>query len=785
MKLSLNWLKEYVDITATPQELAEKLTLAGFEVERIDFLDKGLERVVVGEIKSIVKHPSADRLSLAKVNIGERTIQVVFGERAIVKAGDKIPVAVAPTNLQSREIKIAKIRGELSEGMFCLDSELKPELSDSLTYFPQNTLVGSSAATELGWDDVILDISITPNRGDCLSVLGMAREIAALYQTKLKKDPLKDFIPQEIIEGSNKHIRIAIDDWDGCYKFCAMYMKGVRAGGSPVWLKQRLASIGIRSISSIVDITNYIMMELGQPLHAFDAAKVADHFITVRKARRGEEIVPLDHKKRVLDDFMLVLADTKKVLDAAGIMGGKETEISETTTEIILVACVFKPSVIRYAYRHLGLRTESAIRFEKGIDWNLREASLLKTAQMIQELTGGLAEGGLVNVSKPDPVPVQFPVDLEYVNRLLGKKFTANEACNALGLLGIETEPIASEPGSNVFNVKIPSWRHDLLLPADIAEEIGRLSDYNTFEKLPLYGPIAPPCKNDFFVFKNKIKSVFASLGYSEVYTHSYYGDNEKDWIGESEHFEVINAISPEDRYLRSSLAPLLLQKTSANARMYDLVKLFEIGTIFKQSNALLPNEETEFTAVFSMKGIDAYQAYRMIKGDCEAFFKLIGIVGEVSYLWQGEKIGIFLGKQVIGEIMIARERDKELFKLRQEAVIFSGSARRFYELVKNNILYKPIPVFPSASRDLSFIVPKGVCYAEAGRVLQSASEYCTDIGLVDEFYLDDGSRSLTLRITLRADDRTLDGAELQKIEQRMVERARNKLALELRGEGK
>ena len=402
MKIFLNWLKDYIDIPVSPQEFADKLTLSGTAVESIVERGEGIKNVVVGRIEKIEKHPSADRLSVAKVNVGGKMIQVVFGDKAVVHKGDKVPIAVAPASLPQGEIKATAFRGVASEGMLCLDSELQSDLSPVLTYFSEETPIGQPISEALGWDDVVFDFSITPNRGDCLSVLGIAREVAALFtEGRLKEDVGKVTYP--IVGARNDSVHIAVENPLLCSKFCALYMRNVRVGKSPQWLARRLEAVGIRSISNVVDVTNYIMLDLGQPLHAFDAAKVEDHYIIVRFAKNGEELVTLDGKARALEDSMLVLADTKKPLDVAGVMGGKESEVTEETKDVILVACVFDPSFIRRTYRHLGLRTEASIRFEKGIDWHLREYALEKTATMIKHVAGGEPVGGIVKVSEQDP----------------------------------------------------------------------------------------------------------------------------------------------------------------------------------------------------------------------------------------------------------------------------------------------------------------------------------------------------------------------------------------------
>ncbi len=774
MKLSLNWLKEYVDIPVSPEELSEKLLLSGTAVDSFTKLGDGIDNVVVGQVEKIEKHPNADRLSVAQVNIGVKKIQVVFGDKAVVKVGDKVPTAVAPAKLPKGEIKHTEFRGVQSEGMLCLMSELKEDLATELTYFSKDVPVGEQVQKALGWNDIIFELALTPNRGDCLSALGIAREVSAFFQKPLKRQVSKVTYPIE--NERNKYIHIAVQDHALCPKFCALYMRDVRVGKSPQWLARRLEAVGIRSISNVVDVTNYIMLDLGQPIHAFDAVKVSDQYIIVRNAKNGEKLITLDGKMRALDESILVLADTKKALDIAGVMGGMDTEVTEETKDIILVASMFDPSVIRRAYRKLGIRTEAAIRFEKGIDWYNLEPSLQKTADMIQDVGGGTVSKSIVKVAGKDPRKIEFDVRLDFLNTLLGYDIKETDIKATLAGLGIKI----SYRTKNVFTVLIPSWRHDITIPADIAEEIGRMRDYNTIPPVPLNGVITPPPINQLYEVKQSIRALLVSAGYNEVYTYSYYGKKETAFSGGSaKHVEIENPISPDEQYLRRSLIQLLLRKASSNLRLFDEIKIFELGTVF-EPDAVLPKERTMLAGVVSYKGAALYDLYRRIKGHLEYLFTELGVIA-LSFKKENNNILINCDGTDIGWIRVIRPDDEPEYKFRQNIAMFECAIVPLLSQVSKRPRFEPIPMYPSVTRDINFIVPDPVRYIDVLKIAEKSSPLLSSVALSDEFRLADGRRSITLRFVYASSKKTLTGSEVDSVSLELTALLKSKLHFELR----
>jgi len=643
------------------------------------------------------------------------------------------------------------------------------ELSEKLSL--SGTAVDSF--TKLG-ADIVFELAVTPNRGDCLSVVGIAREVALLFQKPIKK--LVGKVTYKIQNERNEHIHIAVQDLTVCPKFCALCLKGVTVQPSPLWLRERLQTIGVRPINNIVDVTNYIMFDLGQPLHAFDAAKVADQYIIVRSAKNGEKLITLDGKTRTLDESVLVLADTKKALDIAGVMGGKESEVIEETKDIILVASVFEPSVIRRAYRTLGLRTEAAIRFEKGIDWHNLEPSLQKTADMIQDVCGGIVSIGIVKVATKDPREIEFDVQLNYLNMLLGYEIKETDIKATLVGLGIKI----SDKTKNVFTVSIPSWRHDIKIPADIAEEVGRMRDYNAIPPVPLNGVIAPPPINRLYDAKQATRTLLASTEFNEVYTYSYYGKKEAEFIGgAASHVEVENPISPDEQYLRRSLIPLLLRKASSNLRLFDEIKIFELGTVF-EPDSVLPKESTMLAGVVAYKGAALYDLYRRLKGHLEYLFTELGVIA-LSYKKENNKILINREGIDIGWIRVISPDDEPEYKFRQNIAMFECAIAPLLSQVSKRLRFEPIPIYPSVTRDINFIIPDTVRYIDIVKITEKFSPLLSNISLSDEFRLADGRRSITLRFVYSSLEKTLTSSEADAVSSELTVLLKSRLNFELR----
>ncbi|MEK9165724.1 MAG: phenylalanine--tRNA ligase subunit beta [Patescibacteria group bacterium] len=782
MRLSLNWLKDFIDIKITPEKLAEKLTLSGTAVDSIEYQADKYEEIIIAEIQEIKPHPNADKLRLAIVNDGQRIRQIVCGAPNI-KKGQKVPLALPGAKLPSDlEVKEVEIRGKKSEGMICSQKELGVGDDHSgILILPEDVKVGESIVKILNLDGVIFDLALTANRGDCYSIVGIAREVSALLNLKLKMQNLK--LQLKIKNYQDEELKVDVKDIKLCPKYCALVVRNVKVKESPEWLKRCLMSVGIRPINNIVDITNYVMMEIGQPMHAFDKLKVKSEklkvTIGVRKAKKDEILVTLDGQRRQLDEDMLVITDGEKPIALAGVMGGAETEVSETTKDIILEAAIFDPVFVRQTYRRLNLRTEASIRFEKGIDWFLPEKALARAGEMIQEIADGQVAVNIVKSAQSDPEPIRFNVDLDYINKILGRQFKFIEIKNILESLGIELE--SAFDYQDRFMVKIPSWRHDLKIPADIAEEVGRIYDYNQFTSKPIRADIYPPARNKFYHFKYQIRKILHSLGYNEIYTYSFYGNAEASFIFDREHIEVQNPISSDQQFLRHSLFPLILRKASMNLRFFDDIKIFELGAVFKAyKDNQLPCEETVLAGALSIKHKDPYNLYRIMKGGLEYLLKNLGIAPLIF-----EKIGQYIDikhkNKSLGQILILDEKYKEEYKIRQSILLFQLNADILSSLSNEQKKYAPIPGFPSVIRDLSFIVPQEIKYQNLINKAVKASTYIKDVSLIDEYYIDDRERSLTIRVAYRSDEKTLEGREVDKIEKEIIAKIELSLGVKLR----
>ena len=493
MKLSLNWLKQYVKFKQTPEKLAEILTLAGIEVERIEKLGRGLENVVVGQIKTIVGHSGANNLVVCKVNVGKsRNLNIVCGAKNI-KLMDKVPVALVGAVLPNGvKIEARKIRGINSEGMLCAEDELG--LGDDhagILILDSNLRIGQNFGKAIGLNDIVFDLSLPPNRADWYSVLGIARELAALTKQKLD---VKRYATKESKERSiKKHLSVKIQDYDLCPKYVAKVVKNVKIKESPAWLKSRLLAYGVKPINNVVDISNYVMIEMGQPLHIFDYHKVGGKKIIVRRAKKGEKIKTLDNQERNLDSQILVIADNKNPIAVAGVMGGFDSEVTKKTKDIIIESAIFKPLSIRKTRQKLGLVTEASTRFEKGIWSDLPASAAERAAAMISQLADGEVIKDRIIKAKKEYKPQMIKVSLDYVNKLIGIEFGLNQAKRILESLKFKVEVSKDQ----ILNVTVPSWRQDVKIPAEVAEEVGRLYGWNKLKPTAIYSELKPPKINE------------------------------------------------------------------------------------------------------------------------------------------------------------------------------------------------------------------------------------------------------------------------------------------------
>lgn len=779
MKISLNWLKEYVDIKITAEELAEKLTLAGLAVESIEKIADKYQQMVVAEILAIQPHPNADKLRLVDVKDSSGTRQVVCGAPNI-EVGQKVPLALPGARLAGDvEIKATEIRGQQSAGMLCSSRELG--LGDEhagILILERSVRLSDRLVDALGIDDVILDFDLTPNRGDCFSVRGIAREASAILSSKLKVKSEKLRLK---IKNDDHVLKIQIADQKMCSKYCAIIIKGVKIKESPEWLKNRLKASDVRPINNVVDITNYVMLELGEPLHAFDLTRirgeesgVRSRELGVRAAKDGEEITCLDGQTRILDEQMIVITDGQEPIALAGVMGGATSEVSSTTTDIVLEAAIFNPAAIRHAYRHLGLRTEAAIRFEKGIDWQAPEQALSLAAELFKEFADAEDISDIYRQASPDPTPAVVNIRPADINKLLGTDLSADKIKQILQSLKFE---ITSQ-SADAWQVQAPSWRLDINIPADLAEEVGRIYDYNNIMPAPIQGAwTMPPASRDFR-FKQRLQELMAALGYNEIYTYSFCGDEDIQFTGQPA-VELANPMNQAESFLRTSLEPWILRKAAKNLRFFGDIKIFELGTVFQPSAAELPGEETHLCGAIARKTQSGEHLYRELKGDLESIFKTFNIT---DIIWQSDAAGVNIQRlgQSVGQLKVLSPEAVTLFKIRQSIAIFSLNIKLLASNSQSGQTYQALPTYPGVVRDLSFLTTRSVQFGDISSAARQISPLILAVDLADEYQLQAG-RGLTLRFTYQSAEKTLTHEEVSDIEQQVIKALMTDFDLKLR----
>ena len=770
MKYSYNWLKELSETEKNVNELAQMLLTHSFEVEGIENLSKGLEDVVIGVVLTKEKHPDADRLSVAKVNIGLEELQIVCGASNL-EVGQKVPVALVGAKLPNGsddgfEIKKSEIRGVESHGMICAEDELGIGTDhDGIIVMPTDAPVGEKFANYIGFDDSILEIDILPNRGhDALSYIGMANEIRALEKRILISDENK--VPETV-----EDVNITIDTAK-CRRYIGVKIDGVKVGPSPQWIATRLAASGIQVINNIVDITNYIMLETGQPLHAFDAKKVER--IGVRQAFADERITLLDDTELKLDDGDIVITENDRVTALAGVMGGKESGVSDETSSIILESASFDPTSVRFTQRKYNLQTDAAYRFERDLDPNVAFSGALKAVKLFEDVCGG----NVIAYTDIYPEPLKawsIDLSLEKVGKLLGIQINRDEIIAILQNIGCEVND-----QEDVLQVTPLTVRLDLTTQEDLIEEIGRIYGYEKISKEPLKEKVQTPEIHEERFFEHMLKDVLIHGGFDEVRGYSFYSIEDAQSIGldDEKHISLLNPMSADQSIMRRSLMPTLLRATKKNFSYFDQVQIFEIGRIYDPSDGSLPDERLILGAVVAHKASDGSQFF-VLKGMIETIFERINIgswyfddefdtdAENVPDLHPSRKALIRLENgTVLGWIGEANKKSGKYYGLKKNrATVCELDIAKMLDAVENENFYEPLARHPFVARDLSMIVGAQTRVADVERVIYGAApKLIKDVDLFDLYEnTEKAERSMAFHIVFGADDRTLKAQEVDE----------------------
>ncbi len=801
MIITVNWLREYVDFGITPEELADKLTMAGLEVEAVEYRGRGLENVVVALILELKPHPDATKLSLCEVTDGEKNYPIVCGA-SNMKPGDKVALAKIGTNLppgpkfpEGMTIKKAKIRGEVSEGMLCAENELGIGVeSDGIMILPASASIGARLIDEIGLNDVIFEINVTPNRPDCLSVVGVAREVAALLGSKLNYPPLT---VTESGEDIHQLAKVELLDREKCPRYSCRVIKNVNIGPSPMWLKSRLESSGVRSINNVVDVTNYVLLELGQPLHAFNYDLIEGRKIVVRAAGDGEVLKTLDGVERKLTPEDLLICDGKRPVALAGVMGGANTEVSDNTKNILLESAYFDPSAIRKTSRKTGLKSESSYRFERGVDPNGITKALDRAAELIGELSGGQIAKGIIDEYPAIIEPSQVVLSPKRVNSILGTGIDAGEITRILKGLGFENAP--STNGEITF--RIPTWRVDVTREIDLIEEIARLHGYG---KIPVTLPRVIMKSEGLDTgkkVKNILKEVLVSAGFHEVINFSFEDCGLLTLFGKSEALEILNPLSSEGSVMRTSLLPGIIRNSVLNLnRQEHDVRLFEAGKIFIPSGrGSLPVEITKLAAaatgrrqpeLWDKEEFDFYDFKILLDRGFGALSISESVnflrATEIGFLHPGKSASVFIGEEDCGfvgelhpDLLDKLEISKRLFVMEIDLDKITG---KYGETRK---AFSPLPRFPAVRRDIALIVdeeiPAGSILEEIGRIDTKLIEDAEVFDVFTGSPVEKGKKSVAISLQLRAADKTLTDEEINKVQDKTIKKLQLALGADLR----
>lgn len=811
MQVSIKWLKDYIDFTETPEQLADKLTMAGIPVENVVDPGEGLEKVVTGRIEKLEPHQNSDHLQICTMNVGlAENIIIVTGAQNVAE-GQVVPVAMVGAHLPNgMKISKGKLRGVASNGMLCSAQELKLDLEKlpeeqktGIFILPSDTPVGIPAKDVLGLNDVVLEFELTANRADCFSVFGLVREIAAITSNKPHFPEIK--VNEDDNTKLNDIFSVEIADPDLCSRFSTRMLKNVKIGPSPEWMQQRLEGAGIRSINNVVDVTNFVMIELGHPMHAYDYDKITGKKLIARRAIEGEELHTLDDTSRKAKGEMLVIADSEKAAGLAGIMGGFETEITDTTTTVVLESADFYGPCIRRTARACGLSSEASGRFERGVDSETTIKALDRAAQLLQEMGACTVCEGIVDVY-PNPKQANYVTFTpEQINNHLGTNIAKDVMLNIITSVGFDV----TKDENDEITVKVPSWRNDVTCMADISEEIARLHGFDKIKSTLPNGVSMQGTQSAKQIFIDKVKASLSSQGLYE--TISFALTNEETFnklnIPQDSPLRkavpIMNPLSDEYPLVRTTLLSSIFDNLARNlARKNDDVALFEVGSVFFPK-ALpvteLPDEVVKIAGAIT--GRRNAQGWNQTN-DMVDFYDAKGIIEELlanlrvtrytveagtHYAMHPGKTALFKkGRDVIATVGEVHPAVLSAYGITKPVYIFELDATTVMKYMAKDLKYKALPKYPATSRDLAMLVDVDVNAADIEKAMtKAAGQNLTQITLFDVYtgkQVEEGKKSLAFSLTFQSNDKTLTDAEIDPAIEKIVAKLQKDFNANLRG---
>ena len=798
MLISLNWLKQYIDLDGIEiNEMENSLTMIGQEVEKIDIVGGNLDKVVVAHLEEVKKHPNADSLTLCKVNNGKEILQIVCGATNH-KTGDKVALAQVGARLKEDfTIKKGKIRGEESNGMLCSEDELGiGSDKDGIIILPEDAPIGVPFKDYLGINDTVFELEITPNRPDCLSHIGIARELSAYYGKELKYPETE--IKNEISEKTSDNVKVSIEDSNLSRRYVTRILKNVTVKESPKWLKERIEAVGLRSINNIVDVSNFILMEMNHPNHVFDLDKIEGNEIKVKSAVKGDKLVTLDEQERELEDGDIVICDSKKILALGGVMGGLDSEVTDNTKNILLEVAQFNPQNVRKTSRRLTLTSDSSYRFERGIDVEDSIKVINRLANLIQEVAGGEILNGYVDVY---PVPHENKVaelNFERLNRFVGKVIPREKVIEILRNLEIDVKD-----NGETLTLTAPSYRGDLELEQDYFEEVIRMYGFDNIENILPRVDINKNSTLDTTKLTDRIKTICASVGLKEVINYSFIPKDALQklkftGVSEDKLIDISNPITEDFVTMRPTLLYSLIKNAKDNMnRNVSNIRFFEVSRTFEKAEELA-KEDIKVGIILAGENDKTLWNPKPVHYD---FYDLKGIVEEIfsklkfqsfsikrsvqTEFHPGRSADVFVGKEYIGSFGEIHPDVLENFGLNKKTVLV---AEFNIELIKKYInkpfVYQGIVKYPAVPRDLALVMNENILVGDVLKTIEKIDKKVEKVELFDIYQgigVEPGKKSVAISILLRDDSKTLEEKEINDIIDKILAKMKKDYMAELR----
>lgn len=809
MQVSIEWLHDYIDFKETAEELADKYTMAGVPVENVVRADAGLDKVVTGRIEKLEPNPDSDHLLVCRMNVGEKELVTIQTGADNVHEGDVVPVALVGAHLPNGlKISKGKLRGIVSNGMLCSAGELKldesqltEEQKQGIYILPPDTPIGIPVSEVLGLDGVVLEFELTANRGDCFSVLGLVREAAVLTGNAAKFPEIR--VDEDASVKAADLIEIGIAAPDLCSRFSARVLQNVKIAPSPAWMAKRLEDAGIRAINNVVDVTNFVMLELGQPMHAYDWAHIAGKKLTARLATEGEELHTLDDSSRRAKGTELVIADAEKAAGLAGVMGGLESEVTDATQTVVLEAAAFNGASIRRTSRALGLRSESSGRFERGVDIEHTLRALDRAAQLLLEMGACTVASGIVDVYPAPKAPVEVAFTVQEVNARLGTQIADEEVRRILEELGFV---VREEAGSYI--ARVPSWRSDITLMEDISEEVARIYGYDKIAATRPRGEAVQGCQSEQLIFIDRIKNILTGLGMTETVSFSFTHPSMFDKLQVPQEsplrraVPIMNPLTDEYPLVRTTLLSSLLENAQRNfSRKNEDLRLFEVAPIFVPKDLPVTEQPEEIMKLAGFitgrrhpvgwnQGNETVDFYD-VKGIVEELLACLSIAnytvesGEHFALHPGKTALFKKGREVIAVLGEVHPSVLQSLGIHKKAYIFEIDVTILLKYRAKNFRYESLPRFPAISRDLALLIDEATDAAKVTRTIEkSAGKFFKGLHLFDVYMgeqVADGKKSMAFSVDFQSADKTLKDEEADEAVAKILMALQKECGAELR----